>query len=157
MEQQSVHKMYKYKLKPTPEQERILGRVLMLCGHVYNAAIGERREAWRMCGVSVSYYQQKAELPGIKEVMPEYAEVHSQVLQNVVLRVERAFQGSFVALTMVKRPVIRASMDVIATPPSPILNVATAWWWMVGFSICRRSVVSLYACAARWKVRPRPS
>jgi putative transposase len=67
----------------------------MLARHVYNAAIGERREAWRMRGVSVSYYQQKAELPGIKEAMPEYAEVSSQVLQGVVLRVERAYQGFF--------------------------------------------------------------
>ena len=71
MEQQHVHKTYQYKLKPTPDQERVLERTLMLCRHVYNAAIGERREAWRMCGVSVSYYQQKAELPGIKEAMPE--------------------------------------------------------------------------------------
>ena len=48
-----------------------------------------------MRGVSVSYYQQKAELPGIKEAMPEYGEVHSQVLQDVVLRVDRAFQAFF--------------------------------------------------------------
>ena len=73
MEQQSVRKTYKYKLKPTPEQERIFGRVLMLCRHIYNAAIGERREAWRMRGVSITHYQQRAQLPGIKEAMPEYA------------------------------------------------------------------------------------
>ena len=65
--------------------------------HVYNAAVGERQEAWRMRGVSVSYYQQKAELPGIKEAMPEYGEVNSQVLQDVMLRVDRAFQASFSA------------------------------------------------------------
>ena len=95
MEQQGVHKTYKYKLKPTPEQERKLEHVLMLCRHVYNAAIGERREAWRMRGVSITYYQQKAELPGIKEAMPEYADVNAQVLQDVVLRVDRAFQAFF--------------------------------------------------------------
>jgi putative transposase len=67
----------------------------MLCRHVYNAAIGERREAWQKCGVSVNYYQQKAELPSIKAEMPEYAEVHSQVLQDVVQRVDRAFQAFF--------------------------------------------------------------
>ena len=72
-------------------------RTLMLCRHIYNAAIGERREAWRMRGVSVSYYQQKAELPGIKEAMPEYGEVHSQVLQDVVLRVDRPFKRSSAA------------------------------------------------------------
>ena len=80
MEQQSIRKTYKYKLKPTSKQERILDRTLMLCRHVYNAAIGERREAWRMRGAVVTYYQQKAELPGIKEAMPEYGEVNAQVL-----------------------------------------------------------------------------
>ena len=95
MEQRSARKTYQYKIKPTAEQELALDRTLMLCRHVYNAAIGERREAWRKRGVSVTYYQQKAELPGIKDAMPEYAEVHSQILQDVVLRVERAFQGFF--------------------------------------------------------------
>jgi putative transposase len=66
MEQQSIHKTYSYKLTPTPQQERMLERTLMLCRPIYNAAIGERREAWRMRGVSVTYSQQKAELPGIK-------------------------------------------------------------------------------------------
>src|SRR5215471_13090139 len=73
----------------------MLNRTLMLCRHVYNAAIGERWEAWQKCGVSVTYYQQKAELPGIKEAMPEYGEVHSQVLQDVVWRVERAYHAFF--------------------------------------------------------------
>ena len=48
------------------------------------------------CAVSPSpTYQQKAELPGIKEAMPDYGEVNSQVLQDVVLRVDRAFQAFF--------------------------------------------------------------
>jgi putative transposase len=95
MEEQGIRKTYKYKLKPTPAQERMLDRTLMLCRHVYNAAVGERREAWGKCGVSVGYYQQKAELSGIKGAMPEYAEVHSQVLQDVVQRVDRVFQAFF--------------------------------------------------------------
>jgi putative transposase len=95
MDEQAVRKPYKYKLKPTPEQERAFERTLMLCRHVYNAAVEERREAWQKCGVPVTYYQQKAELPDIKAEMPEYAEVHSQVLQDVVQRVDRAFQAFF--------------------------------------------------------------
>jgi putative transposase len=71
MEHQTLRKTFTYKLKPSLQQERELEWVLALCRHVYNAAVGERREAWRMRGVSVSYYQQKAELPGIKEAMPE--------------------------------------------------------------------------------------
>jgi putative transposase len=95
MEPQSIRKTYQYKLKPTPEQEQMLDRTLMLCRHVYNAAVGERREAWRMRGISVTYYQQKAELPGIKAELPEYGEVHSQVLQDVILRAERTYQAFF--------------------------------------------------------------
>jgi putative transposase len=67
----------------------------MLCRRVYNAAVSERRDAWRMRGVAVSYYQQKAELPGITDAMPEYADVHSHVVQDVVVRVGRAFQAFF--------------------------------------------------------------
>ncbi len=95
MDQQSIHKTFRYKLQPTPEQQQLLERTLALCRHVYNAAVGERREAWRMRGVSVTYHRQKAELPDIKAAMPEYAAVHSQVLQDVVLRVDRAFQAFF--------------------------------------------------------------
>jgi putative transposase len=91
----SVRKTFKYKLKPTPQQERVLGRTLMLCRHVYNAAVEERREAWHKCSVTITYYQQQAELPGIKEALPEYGEVNAQILQGVVLRVDRAFQAFF--------------------------------------------------------------
>src|SRR5215467_8476529 len=95
MDRQTVHKTFKFKLKPTPQQERVLEGTLRLCRHVYNAAIEERREAWSKCGVSVGYYQQKAELPSIKAEMPEYGEVRGQVLQDVVQRVDRAFQAFF--------------------------------------------------------------
>jgi putative transposase len=95
MEQQTIGKTFKYKLTPTPQQIQALERTLMLCRHIYNAAVAERREAWQMSGVSLTYYQQKAEVPGIKEAMPEYAEVNAQVLQDVILRVDRAFQAFF--------------------------------------------------------------
>jgi putative transposase len=95
MTEQTVRKTFKYKLKPTPEQERELDRTVMRCRHLDNAALGERREAWQQCGVSVGYYQQKAELPPIKAELPEYGAVHSQVLQDVVQRVDRAFQAFF--------------------------------------------------------------
>jgi putative transposase len=95
MEAQRVRKTCKYKLKATRDQERVLNHTLTLCRHIYSAAVVERREAGHKCGVSVNYYQQKAELPGIKEALPEYGEVHSQVLQEIVQRVDRAFQAFF--------------------------------------------------------------
>jgi hypothetical protein len=55
MEQQTIRKTFKYKLKPSHQGGNL--SALTLCRHIFNAAVGERREAWRMRGVSVSYYQ----------------------------------------------------------------------------------------------------
>jgi putative transposase len=95
MEPQSVRKTYKYRLYPTPEQERALDTVLWRCRTLYNVALDERKTAWERRRVSVNYYQQKAELPNLKQVCPEFAEVHAHVLQDVILRLDRAFQAYF--------------------------------------------------------------
>src|SRR5260370_40904891 len=92
MAEQTVRKTFKYKLKPTLTQACLLDRTLMLCRHVYNAAVGEGREAWRLCGGSVTYYQQKVGLPEIKAPKPAYAPVYSQALQDVRLRLCRSIQ-----------------------------------------------------------------
>jgi len=42
---QHLRNTSQYPLKPSPQQERMLDRVLMLCRQVDNAAISERREA----------------------------------------------------------------------------------------------------------------
>ena len=97
MGEQTVRKTFKYKLKPTPEQERALAFVVRRCRELYNAALQERSEAWQKCGVSVTVAQQSAQLPAIKEVRPEYRDIHSQVLQDVLTRLDRAFQPSSLA------------------------------------------------------------
>jgi len=71
MEQQAVRKTFKYKRRPTPAQERALAFVLRRCRELHNAALEERREAWRRCGVSVTLAGQSAQLPAVKEVRPE--------------------------------------------------------------------------------------
>jgi putative transposase len=103
--EQAARKTYKYRLSPTPEQERLLGRTLMLCRHVYNAAL-EQRRIWRERGQgkSATYYQQKAELPDLKAACPDYADVNAQVLQDVILWVERAFQAFFRRVTAGEAP-----------------------------------------------------
>lgn len=90
-----VRKAYKYKLKPTPAQEQIMAWMLRRCCELYNAAVQERREAWAKCRVSVGLAQQSAQLPTLKEARPEYRDIHSQVLQNVIERVAYAFDRYF--------------------------------------------------------------
>jgi putative transposase len=88
-------KTYQFRLYPTHKQERTLEHWLVLCCEVYNAALDERKSAYPMAGVSLSYEDQCAELPGCKEVRPDLAEVPAQVLQDVVKRVDLAFEGFF--------------------------------------------------------------
>jgi putative transposase len=69
--------------------------VLRRCCELYNAGLQERRDAWQMRGVSVSAASQSAQLPAIKDVRPEYRDIHSQVLQDVLTRLDRTVQAFF--------------------------------------------------------------
>src|SRR5690348_3886827 len=95
MNEQAIRKTYKYKLKPTPEQERELGRVLGLCRWLYNTALEQRITAWQRARVSVSRFQQETELKDIRAAMPEYAAIHSHVLQDVLARLDKTYQAFF--------------------------------------------------------------
>jgi putative transposase len=88
-----VRKTFKYKLLPTDEQEQTMAFVLRRCRELYSAALQERRDAWQKCGVGISGAHQSTELPDIKDIRPEYHDVHSQVLQDVLTRLDRAFQA----------------------------------------------------------------
>ncbi len=90
-----MNKTYQFRIYPTKKQETILNKWLTVCCQVYNTALQERRDAYRMAGISLGFAHQCAELPGCKKVCPELAEVNSQVLQNVVKRVDVAFQAFF--------------------------------------------------------------
>jgi putative transposase len=68
---------------------------LRRCRELYNAGLPERRDAWQTCGVSITAASQSAQLPAIKVVRPEYRDVHSQVLQDVLTRLDRAFGAFF--------------------------------------------------------------
>ncbi|HEX9131506.1 MAG TPA: transposase [Ktedonobacteraceae bacterium] len=94
-ENQKPRKTYHYRLYPTSRQIKVLQQWLGLCCEVYNAALDERRSAYRMAAISLSYAHQCAELPACKEVRPELGEVPAQVLQDTVKRVDRAYDDFF--------------------------------------------------------------
>ena len=91
----TTRKTFKYKLHPTAASAAQLDGIVRVCRELYNAALQERRDAWKMSRVSVSYYQQKAQLPEIRQLREDCAAIHSQVLQDVVLRVDRTFKAFF--------------------------------------------------------------
>jgi putative transposase len=95
MDQQSVHKTFKEKLRPTPVQERALEDVLWRCRELYNAALEQRTTAWQRRRASVSRYEQEAELKAIRAEFPVYAAIHSHILQDVLARLEKTYQAFF--------------------------------------------------------------
>ena len=89
-------KTFQYRLYPTKEQQRLLSRQLEECRWLWNTLLAERKTAWEDRRETVDYYAQKAELPGLKaKVCSALAEVHSQVVQDVVLRLKKAFDAFF--------------------------------------------------------------
>src|SRR5262249_40355810 len=96
MDTATVRKTYKYKLKPTPEQKRKLDRVLRHCRALYNAALEQRITWWRRGqGRNATRFKKEAELKDIRAAFHEYADIHSHVLQDVLARLERAYQEFF--------------------------------------------------------------
>jgi putative transposase len=100
----SARKSYKYKLQPTLEQARVLDATLRHCRDLYNAGLEQRIWAYRQCGISVTHAQQEAELPSIRATFPEFAAIHSQVLQDVLSRLDKAYQAFFRRVKMGQAP-----------------------------------------------------
>ena len=103
---------YKFRLSPTRKQTELLESTLRLCCELYNATLQERRDAWNVCKHHPNYYdpewrkehareyhipynQQSAQLPEVKELREEYKEIHSQVLQDVLRRVDKTYKAFF--------------------------------------------------------------
>jgi len=95
MEQQPIHKTFKEKLRPTPAQERALDEILWRCRDLYNTALEQRITAYQRRRASVSRFEQEAELKDIRAELPEYAAIHSHILQDVLARLDKTYQAFF--------------------------------------------------------------
>src|SRR5262245_45879631 len=101
---ENVCKTYQYKLKTTPDQEQVLEETLWRCRTLYNTALEQRITAWTRSRTSVTHYQQAAELKEIRAEFPEYAAIHSHVLQDVLARLEKTYQAFFRRLASGEKP-----------------------------------------------------
>lgn len=92
---QSLRRAYKFLLRPTSKQVTALEACLEDTRQLYNAALEERREAWRR-GVSVSFYSQDAQLKEIRKADPgQYGRWAFTCERAAIRRLDRAFQGFF--------------------------------------------------------------
>jgi len=88
-------KAYKYKLNPTKAQETLLSATLDNCRYLYNCALEQRIRAFKHSKASLNYYDQANTLKEVKEHLPEYKNVHSQVLQDVLKRLDKAYKAFY--------------------------------------------------------------
>jgi len=90
-----MHKMFQYRLYPTRKQETKLNETLEECRWLYNYLLEKRKNAWEQRGESLTCYGQINTFPILKQERPLLKEVHSQVLQNVAVRVDLAMKAFF--------------------------------------------------------------
>lgn len=86
---------FAYPLYPTQSQERLLISWLASCCDLYNAALEERKEAWRRQRVSITRYMQQKELTELRAADPEWRAVPALVARSALIRSEHAFAGFF--------------------------------------------------------------
>ncbi|WP_266190415.1 transposase [Candidatus Nitrososphaera gargensis] len=67
-----------------------MNETIEICRHLYNDSLGERSSNW-----SVGFYEQKQLLTLRRQDNKYYKQVHSQVLQDIVLRLDKAYQAFF--------------------------------------------------------------
>ena len=105
-----MRRTYKYKASLSRLNAVAATRQLGLCCELYNAALQERRDAFRLAGVSINQAMQSRQLPEIKKLRPELGEIGSQVLQDVLQRLDRAYQAFFRRIKAGDTPATRASV-----------------------------------------------
>ncbi|BCK68812.1 hypothetical protein Srufu_027650 [Streptomyces libani subsp. rufus] len=91
-----MRRSYKFLLRPTVGQQSAL--VAMLADHceLYNAALQERRGAWRHSSkTTVRYGDQSAQLKGIRAFSPEQARWSFSSQQATLRRLNKAFEAFF--------------------------------------------------------------
>jgi putative transposase len=86
---------YKYRLYPTKNQENLLKSTLDTCRILYNSCLLDRKNHYELLHTSLSRFSQQVILKTDKQIFPKLSNIHSQVLQDVLLRVDKAYNSFF--------------------------------------------------------------
>ncbi len=89
-----MRRTFKYRLYPNREQSEDLDYQLSEARHLYNAALQERRDAYRGHSISRSYYDQANQLKAIRHA-GDLGLANFSACQDVLRRVDKTFQAFF--------------------------------------------------------------
>lgn len=90
-----MKRAYKFRLRPTARQVDALAAMLGDHRSLYNAALQERRGAWRGPRVSIRYGDQSAQLRDIRAFDPDHARWSFSSQQATLRRLDKAFAAFF--------------------------------------------------------------
>jgi putative transposase len=88
-------KAFLYRLYPSRPQERLLDATLETCRFFYNDCLQERKTAYEERGETIGKYDQLRHVKERKATNPWAKNVHSHVLQTVVVDLDKAFDAFF--------------------------------------------------------------
>lgn len=89
-------KAYKFKIKrPNQKIVQRFEQTLELCRELYNSALRERIDAYKINKCSITYRNQQNQLPEIKAIRDDLNSVYSQVLQDALKRLDKTFKAFF--------------------------------------------------------------
>ncbi len=92
-------KAFRYKIRrPGKTVLSKFEQTLYLCCELYNAALQERRDAWKLNRISLSYLDQANQLSDIKLLRGDLNATYSQVLQDVLRRLDKTFKDFFLRI-----------------------------------------------------------
>ena len=90
-----MRRFYKFRLRPTTRQHIALRQCAEAHRELYNAALQERRDAWRHSRTRIGYGDQSAQLKDIRRLRPDIATWSFSSQQATLCRLNRAFGGFF--------------------------------------------------------------
>ena len=111
-----IKRAYKFKLKLTAAQREKFFRFAGARRWVFNRGLDQRRKAFETTGKSPSYFEQNKELTTLKEA-PETAwldDIHSQVLQQGLKDLDRAYLNFFRRIKKGEKPVPSSGMPFLS-------------------------------------------
>jgi putative transposase len=89
-----VLRTFQFRLRPNAAQRKILERILIDNCETYNAALQERREAWKLARKSITRYDQQKELTELRKD-PDFQWLACDIMRDPLRRVDRAFKAFF--------------------------------------------------------------
>jgi len=90
-----MRKTYLYKAKINKQTEANCNQWLEVCRNLYNQSLDQRIKVYKEKGETISAYTQMAQLPDLRKSSIEFKAVGSQVLQDVIQRLDKAYKSFF--------------------------------------------------------------